>query len=92
MDNEKLTLGDFAELGRMLKYIDRLDEEEIRATIKQEGEKEAETAFETFASGGDISVHEVMIASQKSGLAMQMAIQLRNQMLNAYNEFKGMSI
>ena len=55
-------------------------------------EKEAEHAFETFASGGDISVHEVMIASQKSGLAMQMAIQLRNQMLNAYNEFKGMSI
>ena len=54
--------------------------------------KQAEEAFETFASGGDISVHEVMIASQKSGLAMQMAIQLRNQMLNAYNEFKNMSI
>ena len=54
--------------------------------------KQAEEAFETFASGGDISVHEVMIASQKSGLAMQMAIQLRNQMLNAYNEFKGMGI
>lgn len=55
-------------------------------------EKKSEEAFETFASGGDISVHEVMIASQKSGLAMQMAIQLRNQMLNAYNEFKNMSI
>ena len=54
--------------------------------------KAAEEAFETFATGGDISVHDVMIASQKSGLAMQMAIQLRNQMLNAYNEFKGMSI
>ena len=49
-------------------------------------------AFETFATGGDISVHEVMIASQKSGLAMQMAIQLRNQMINAYNEFKNMSV
>lgn len=55
-------------------------------------ERESQEAFETFASGGDISVHEVMIASQKSGLAMQMAIQLRNQMLNAYNEFKNMSI
>ena len=55
-------------------------------------EKQAEHAFETFASGGDISVHDVMIASQKSNLAMQMAIQLRNQMLNAYNEFKNMSI
>lgn len=54
--------------------------------------KEAENAFETFASGGDISVHEVMIATQKSSLAMQMAIQLRNQMINAYNEFKNMSI
>ena len=54
--------------------------------------KAAEEAFETFATGGDISVHDVMIASQKSGLAMQMAIQLRNQMLNAYNEFKNMTV
>ena len=55
-------------------------------------EKQAEHDFETFASGGDISVHDVMISAQKSNLAMQMAIQLRNQMLNAYNEFKGMQI
>ena len=55
-------------------------------------DKQAETDFETFASGGDISVHEVMISAQKSSLAMQMAIQLRNQMLNAYNEFKSMQI
>lgn len=54
--------------------------------------KEAEDAFETFAAGGDISVADVMIASEKSSLAMQMAIQLRNQMINAYNEFKNMSI
>lgn len=53
-------------------------------------EKQAEQDFETFASGGDISIHDVMISSQKSSLAMQMAIQLRNQMLSAYNEFKSM--
>ena len=55
-------------------------------------EKKAEQDFETFASGGDISVHEVMISAQKSNLAMQMAIQLRSQLLNAYNEFKNMTI
>lgn len=55
-------------------------------------QKSAETDFETFAAGGDISVHEVMISAQKSNLSMQMAIQLRNQMLNAYNEFKNMQI
>lgn len=55
-------------------------------------QRTAETDFETFASGGDISVHEVMISAQKSNLSMQMAIQLRNQMINAYNEFKNMAI
>lgn len=46
----------------------------------------AQTAVETLASGGDISVHDVMIASQKSSLNMQMALQLRNKILTAYNE------
>lgn len=54
MDKEKLTLGDFAELGRMLKYIDRNDEDEIRATIKQEGEKEAETAKKNLDLADDL--------------------------------------
>jgi len=57
-----------------------------------EVQRTAETDFETFASGGDISVHEVMISAQKSNLSMQMAIQLRNQMISAYNEFKNMAI
>lgn len=39
-ENKRLELGHFAELARMLKYIDRLDEQEIVSTIKQEGEKE----------------------------------------------------
>lgn len=55
-------------------------------------QRNAESDFETFAAGGDISVHEVMISAQKSNLAMQMAIQLRNQALSAYNEFKSMTV
>ena len=37
---EPLQLGDFAELGRMLKYIDRHDSDEIIAVQKQEAEIE----------------------------------------------------
>ena len=55
-------------------------------------QKQSEEDIETFASGGDISIHQVMISAQKSQIAMNMAIQLRNQMLTAYNEFKGMSV
>ena len=55
-------------------------------------QRQAETDFETFASGGDISIHDVMISAQKSNLSLQMAVQLRNRMLNAYNEFKSMNV
>lgn len=54
--------------------------------------KQADSDLETFASGGDISVHDVMISTQKSTLAMNLAIQLRNQAMNAYNELKNMSM
>ena len=49
-------------------------------------------AAETFASGGDISVHEVMLASQKANLTMQMALQMRNKLVNAYNELYNVRI
>lgn len=49
-------------------------------------------AAETFASGGDISVHEVMIASQKANLTMQMALQMRNRLINAYNEINNVRV
>ncbi|MBR2069282.1 MAG: flagellar hook-basal body complex protein FliE [Candidatus Gastranaerophilales bacterium] len=55
-------------------------------------QKDSERKTEFFAAGGDISIHDVMISAQKSSLAMQMAIQLRNQIVNAYNELKNISV
>lgn len=57
-----------------------------------EAQNNAYNAAETFASGGDISVHEVMLASQKANLSMQMALQLRNRMLNAYTELNNVRV
>ena len=53
---------------------------------------EAHNAAETFASGGDISVHDVMIATQKANLTMQMAVQTRNRIINAYTELNNIRI
>ena len=50
----------------------------------------AQKALETFATGGNIDVHEVMIAAEKSSLSMQMALQMRNKMISFYNEFKNL--
>jgi flagellar hook-basal body complex protein FliE len=48
--------------------------------------RSAEKAVETFASGGNIDLHSVMIASEKAGLSMQLAMQMRNKILQAYQE------
>ncbi|MBP7211435.1 flagellar hook-basal body complex protein FliE [bacterium] len=53
----------------------------------------ANKAQEAFASGDDsVSVHDVMIASEKSTLSLQMALQLRNKLLNAYSEINNVKV
>ena len=54
--------------------------------------KASEKAEEIFAMGGDISVHEVMIAAEKASLSTQMAIQIRNRILNTYTELSQMQL
>lgn len=46
----------------------------------------ADRAQEAFAAGENVSVHDVMIASEKSALSLQMAMQLRNKLVSAYTE------
>ena len=53
---------------------------------------DAHNAAETFASGGDISVHDVMIATQKANLTLHMAVQTRNRIINAYTELNNIRI
>lgn len=56
-----------------------------------EKKKESEALEEAFARGEDVSVHELMIASEKSALSMQMAMQIRNKMIAAYTDIKNMA-
>lgn len=51
-----------------------------------------EKAQEALATGEDVSVHDVMIATEKSALSMQMAIQLRNKLLTAYSEINNVKV
>ena len=51
---------------------------------------EADRLQEDLAMGGPTSVHDAMIAAEKAELSMQMAIQVRNRILNAYTEITQM--
>lgn len=52
----------------------------------------ADAAQEEFAMGGDVSVHDLMIAEEKAALSMQLALQTRNKLISAYNDIKNMAL
>lgn len=53
-------------------------------------EKETEKAVNEFASGGDVST--AIIAMQKAELSFQVMIEVRNRLLNAYEEIMRMQV
>lgn len=53
---------------------------------------EADRMQEDLAMGGPTSIHDAMIAAEKAELSMNMAIQVRNRILNAYTEINNMAL
>ncbi len=47
-------------------------------------QREAERAVEDLTIGRQQDVHAVMIAVEKAGIALELALQIRNKLLNAY--------
>jgi flagellar hook-basal body complex protein FliE len=45
-----------------------------------------------FAAGKTDNIHEVMIAGEKADISMQLTMQIRNKVLDAYNEIMRMQI
>lgn len=44
------------------------------------------------AVGGDVDLHDVMIAGEKAGVAMQLTLQIRNKLVEAYQEVMRMQV
>ncbi len=51
-------------------------------------QQDAEIAIEDIASGKRDDMDNVLIAKQKADIAFQMLLQVRNQMMDAYEEIK----
>jgi flagellar hook-basal body complex protein FliE len=41
---------------------------------------------------GEKDIHEVMVATEEARLSLELAIQVRNKLLNAYEEFNKMQV
>mgnify|MGYP006291226867 FL=1 len=59
---------------------------EVDANLKAADQKAAE-----FAVGKRQSLHEIMIASEKAGVSFKLLVEIRNKLLDAYQEIMRMS-
>ena len=79
-DNNKTALTNFSDIfGEALNKVNDL-------------QIESESITNSFLSGETDNIHNVMIASSKANLALQMTIQVRNKVMDAYNEIMNMQI
>jgi flagellar hook-basal body complex protein FliE len=53
---------------------------------------ESEQLNQAFAMGMNDNLHQVMIASEKADIALQFTIQIRNKLLEAYQEIMRMQV
>lgn len=54
--------------------------------------RDAATLANEAAVGGDVDLHDVMIAAEKSSVAMQLTLQVRNKLVEAYQEIMRMQV
>lgn len=53
---------------------------------------QSDTMTNKLINGGDVELHEVMIASQKASVTLNTTIEIRNKVIEAYQEIMRMSV
>lgn len=57
-----------------------------------ETQNQSDAMTEKLARGENIDLHQVMIASQKASISMQAALEVRNKVIEAYQETMRMQV
>ena len=57
-----------------------------------ENQKVSDVATEKLLTGGNIELHDVMIASQKASITLNATLEIRNKVVEAYQEIMRMSV
>ncbi|KOA21017.1 flagellar hook-basal body complex protein FliE [Clostridium homopropionicum DSM 5847] len=69
-------------------------EETLKTKLDEINDKqlEAEMSTESFIKGEDIDIHEVMLKTEEAKLSLELAVQVRNKILEAYQEINRMQV
>lgn len=75
--------------GSSVSFKDLLADALTEVGAKQQA---ADAAVTQLATGQGVAIDEVMIAMQKADLALQMTVQIRNKLVEAYQDITRMQI
>ena len=64
-----------------------------QALIQVEGQHQYATdVMESFVRGEDVELHEVMAAAEEAGIALEMLVEMRNKLVEAYRTIVSMQV
>lgn len=55
-------------------------------------QKEADKLTESFSAGEPVEIHQMLIAMEKADLALRQTVEIRNKVIEAYQEIERMQI
>ncbi|WP_139904181.1 flagellar hook-basal body complex protein FliE [Clostridium thermarum] len=75
--------------GSSMSFMDTLKEKLDKVNEKQ---IQSDVATESFIKGEDIDIHEVMLITEEAKMSLQLAVQVRNKIVEAYQEISRMQL
>lgn len=87
--NSKDIKNDMEQEGNISSFGEALKSELNKVNDKQ---LEAEDLTDKFIKGEDDNIHEVMLKTEEAKLSLQLAVQVRNKVLEAYQEINRMQV
>ncbi|BBO88302.1 flagellar hook-basal body complex protein FliE [Desulfosarcina ovata] len=66
----------------------------VKQMLKETNQKmlDSDQAIEDLTTGKNTDIHNTMIAMQKAEISFELVMQIRNKLIDAYDEIKRMSI
>ncbi|SKA72694.1 flagellar hook-basal body complex protein FliE [Clostridium sp. USBA 49] len=84
-----------------IKFKDDLENEEnvsfldtLKEKLNEVNEKQikAEDLTESFIKGEDVDIHDVMLQTEEAKMSLELAVQVRNKIVEAYQEITRMQL
>ncbi len=86
---DKINLDKKAEDKKEVSFIDTLMEKLDSVNEKQ---LIAEDMTEKLVKGDDVDIHEVMLSTEEAKMSLELAVQIRNKIVEAYQEINRMQL